>query len=60
MSAASNEQDLVSITVPANAAAAVDAKVSSGEAANQGEVARDALRLRNGENAALQEPEIEQ
>lgn len=60
MSAASNEQDLVTIAVPADVAATVNARVASGEFANQGEVVRNGLRLLTEEDAALHDPEVEE
>lgn len=60
MSAAPNEQDLVALVVPADIAAAVKARVDSGEFADQAEVVRNGLRLLTEEDAALHDPEVEQ
>lgn len=60
MSAAPHEDDLVTITVPADVAAAVNARVDSGEYPSQGEVVRNGLRLLTEEHQLLHDPEIEQ
>lgn len=60
MSAAEHEDDLVSLVVPAEVAAAVKARVDSGEYASQGEVVRNGLRLLTEEDDVLNDPEVEQ
>jgi antitoxin ParD1/3/4 len=60
MSASPHDRDLVSIEVPADVAAAVNARVEAGEYASQGEVVRNGLRLLTEEDAVLNDSEVEQ
>lgn len=60
MSAAPHDDDLVAITVPADVAAAVNARVDSGEYPSQGDVVRNGLRLLTEEDQVLRDPEVEQ
>lgn len=60
MSAAEHEDDLVTLVVPSEVAAAVKARVDSGEYANQGDVVRNGLRLLTEEDTLLNDPEVEQ
>ncbi len=60
MSAAEHEDDLVSLVVPAEVAAAVRARVDSGEYASQGDVVRNGLRLLIEEDDLLSDPDVEQ
>lgn len=59
MSAADHVDYLVTLEVPAEVAAAVNARVDSGEYASQGDVVRDGLRLLTEEDYVLQDPEVE-
>lgn len=59
MSAAPHEPELVTLVVPADIAAAVNARVESGEFASQGDVLRNGLRLLTEEDAMLHDPEVE-
>lgn len=59
MTAAPREPDLVTIEVPADVAAAVKARVESGEYPSQGDVVRNGLRLLTEEDAMLHDPEVE-
>ena len=59
MSAAPHDPDLVAITVPAEVAAALDARVASGEYPNQGDVVRNGLRLLAEEDDVVRDPEVE-
>ena len=59
MSAAKHAEDLVTIVVPAEVAAAVNARVDSGEYPSQGEVVRHGLRLITEEDSLAHEPDVE-
>lgn len=59
MSAAEHDDELVTIAVPADVAAAVAARVDSGEYSSQGEVVRDGLRLLTEEDEFLDDPVVE-
>lgn len=59
MSAAEHEDDLVTLVVPSEVAAAVKARVESGEYASQGDVVRNGLRLLTEEDALLNDPDVE-
>jgi len=59
MSAAPDGDDLVTLAVPADVAAAVKARVETGEYADPGEVLRNGLRLLSEEDDALGDPEVE-
>lgn len=50
---------MVAIDVPADVAAAIKARVESGEYASQGEVVRTSLGLLTEEDAALRDLEVE-
>lgn len=58
--AAEHEDDLVTLAVPSEVAAAVNRPVDSGEYASQGDVVRNGLRLLTEEEAVLNDPEVEQ
>ncbi|WP_220093602.1 type II toxin-antitoxin system ParD family antitoxin [Flexivirga caeni] len=49
----------VSIDIPADVAAAVDARVRSGRYASQGDVVRDGLRLLSEEDGIFRDAEVE-
>lgn len=59
MSAAEHDDDLVTIAVPSDVAAAVNARVDSGEYASQGDVVRSGLRLLTEEDDVARDPEVE-
>lgn len=59
MSAAEHDNDLVTIAVPADVAAAVKARVDSGEYASQGDVVRTGLRLLIEENDVLDAADVQ-
>lgn len=59
MSAVPHDGDTVAIDVPADVAAAIKARVESGEYASQGEVVRNGLRLLTEEANTLRDPELE-
>lgn len=59
MTAASSDQELVTIDVPADVAAAVNARIRSGEYGTQGDVVRDGLRSLNEEDSVQHDPEVE-
>lgn len=60
MNGVTHDQGLVAIEVPADVAEAVNARINSGEYANQGDVARNGLRLLSEEDETLRNPEVEQ
>lgn len=60
MSAAEHADDLVTIVVPADVAAEVNARVESGEYPSQGDVVRNGLRLLTEEDCLAHDPEVQQ
>lgn len=59
MSTAEQSDAQVTLVVPPEVAAAVNARVESGEYANQGEVVRNGLRLLTEEDYLLSDPAAE-
>lgn len=59
MSGAEPAADMVTLVVPADVAAAVNARVESGEYASQGEVVRKGLRLLTEEDHPARDPVVE-
>jgi len=59
MSAASHHDDPVTITVPADVAAALEERVRSGEYATAGDVVRNGLRLLNEDDLLAEDPAVE-
>ncbi len=59
MSAEPHDEGLVAISVPADVADAVNARVGSGEYASQGDVVRNGLRLLSEEDEVLHDSEVE-
>lgn len=60
MSAAPHDHDPVTITVPADVAAALDERVRSGEYATAGDVVRNGLRLLSEDDRLAEDPAAEQ
>ncbi|MFT4011064.1 MAG: type II toxin-antitoxin system ParD family antitoxin [Nocardioidaceae bacterium] len=60
MTAASPNDDLVTVALPADVAAELAARVDSGEFGSEGDVVRQGLRLITEEDAALHDPDVEQ
>lgn len=59
MSAAPHDQDPVTITVPADVAAALEERVRSGEYATAGDVVRNGLRLLSEDDRLAEDPAVE-
>lgn len=59
VTAASHDDDHVSLVVPADVAEIVNALVDSGEYASQGDVVRNGMRLLTEEDRVLSDPEVE-
>lgn len=59
MTAAPHDDDQVTIVVPADVAAAVNARVDSGEYTSPGDVVRNGMRLLTEQDQMLRGPEIE-
>ncbi|MFT4167336.1 MAG: hypothetical protein QM650_19035 [Microlunatus sp.] len=60
MAAAESADDMVTLMVHREAAAAVNARVAPGEYPNQDEVVRNGLRLLTEEDYLAHDPEVEQ